>query len=102
MLVEVHNEEELDVALQLNPNIIGINNRDLKTFHVDLQVTERLAKKVSKDILLISESGMHGVEDAERAVVAGAKGILVGESFMEAEDPVALMESFRLSIGEKI
>ncbi|WP_085993508.1 indole-3-glycerol phosphate synthase TrpC [Oceanobacillus senegalensis] len=83
VLVEVHNEEEMERALKLNPDIIGINNRNLKTFEVDITTTERLASMVTNpDTVLISESGMKTKEDVTRARDAGAKAILVGETLM--------------------
>ncbi|RHW40070.1 indole-3-glycerol phosphate synthase TrpC [Lysinibacillus yapensis] len=86
VLVEVHNEEELDRALAIHPKIIGVNNRDLKTFNLDLAQTERLAAKITayEDIAFISESGIWNREDALRVANAGASGILVGESLMRS------------------
>lgn len=87
VLVEVHNEEELETALQIGANIIGINNRNLKTFAVDLAVTERLAKRIDRDeVLIIGESGIKNKQDVERMKKAGAKGILVGETLMSSPD----------------
>lgn len=80
ILVEVHNEEEMERALKLKPEIIGINNRNLKTFEVDIATTERLAAMVTDpDTILISESGMKTKDDVIRARDVGAKAILVGE-----------------------
>ncbi|MDN4492043.1 indole-3-glycerol phosphate synthase TrpC [Ureibacillus aquaedulcis] len=88
VLVEVHNEEELDRALAIHPKIIGVNNRDLKTFQLDLVQTERLADKINahEDIAFISESGIWNTADAERVAKAGARGVLVGESLMVSGD----------------
>lgn len=84
-IVEVHNEEELQAALAIHPEIIGVNNRNLKTFEVDLQATEKLGAKVKEaGILLISESGIHSRADVLRVKEAGANGILVGEALMKA------------------
>ncbi len=86
VIVEVHNEEELEAALTINPQIIGVNNRNLKTFEVTLETTERLARKIKEaGVLLISESGIQSKEDAVRVKEAGANGILVGEAFMKAD-----------------
>lgn len=84
VLVEVHNEEELDRALAIHPKIIGVNNRDLKTFNVNLAQTEKLAEKINayEDIAFISESGIWNAGDANRVSQAGARGVLVGESLM--------------------
>lgn len=89
VLVEVHDEEELQAALELDAKLIGINNRDLKTFEVSIERTARLAEKFPFDgeRVLISESGMHTREDAKFAYANGAAGILVGEALMRSEDP---------------
>src|SRR5699024_8507809 len=77
VLVEVHNEEEMKRALAVSPAIIGINNRNLKTFKVDVKVTETLAQMVKNtNTLLISESGMKTQSEAERVANAGANAIL--------------------------
>lgn len=86
-LVEVHSPEELKRALRAEAEFIGINNRNLATFKVDLKVTERLMKLVPEDKFVISESGIASVEDAEAVYKAGAKGILVGESLIKAKKP---------------
>ncbi|MFD1850852.1 indole-3-glycerol phosphate synthase TrpC [Oceanobacillus bengalensis] len=87
VLVEVHNEEEMQRALALNPALIGINNRDLKTFEVDIATTERLASMVTNtETILVSESGMKTKADCLRASNVGAKAILVGETLMETSD----------------
>jgi indole-3-glycerol phosphate synthase len=81
-LVEVHDEVELDRALKIPPQLIGVNNRDLKNFKVDLATTEKLAKKVGAGKILIAESGIHSRADVERLKKSGAKAILVGESLL--------------------
>ena len=86
-LVEVHDEAELDRALAINASLIGVNNRDLKTFKVDLATTERIAARLkNKSILLVAESGIHTRADVERLAKCGAKAILVGESLMRGGD----------------
>jgi len=89
-LVEVHQEWEMERALRLNADLIGINNRDLKTFHVDLATTGRLASMVEGDAVLVAESGIHSPADARAMGRLGAQAILVGESLMKAADTVAL------------
>src|SRR5699024_2369288 len=85
ILCEVHNEEEMERVLQLNPKLIGVNNRDLKTFHVDLDTTNRLANMVEdEDIIFISESGIETKDDVATVKAAGAEAILVGETLMRA------------------
>ncbi|HAV64895.1 MAG TPA: indole-3-glycerol phosphate synthase TrpC [Verrucomicrobiales bacterium] len=92
-LVEVHDEAELDRALKLNAPLVGVNNRNLKNFTVDLGTTERLAERLfaaQPDALLVAESGIHTRADVERLKAAGAKSILVGESLMRGNgDEVA-------------
>ena len=85
-LVEVHNEQELDRALKLDAEIIGINNRNLNTFEVDLQTSETLIPKIPKDKIIVAESGFHTHEDILRIYDAGANAVLIGEAFMKAED----------------
>lgn len=101
ILFEVHNEEELAVANRIGAQIIGINNRDLKTFEVDLATTERLAEQIDTTrTLLISESGMKERADVERVKRAGAKGILVGETMMRSVNLKETFESLRVPLGE--
>ena len=89
-LVEVHNEWEMERALRLGAKLIGINNRDLKTFKVDLNTTARLARMVDEDVLLVAESGISSAADAREMGRLGAQAILVGESLIKAPDMVSL------------
>jgi indole-3-glycerol phosphate synthase len=89
VLVEVHDEAELDRALAAGARLIGVNNRDLDTFKVDLGTTERLAAKLPKDILLVAESGIHTRADVTRVARAGAGAILVGEALMKSPAGIA-------------
>jgi indole-3-glycerol phosphate synthase len=82
VLVEVHDEVELDRALAIGVPLIGVNNRDLKTFKVDLGTTERLAAKLAGRALLVAESGIHTRTDVERLQRCGSGAILVGESLV--------------------
>lgn len=102
VLVEVHNAEEMKRALKVNPEIIGINNRNLKTFEVDIKATEELATMVTNpETILISESGMKGREDAVRAANAGAAAILVGETLMQSADLENTFEQLQLPFAVK-
>ena len=86
-LFETHHERELDTVLEWIPTarMIGINNRDLKTFTTDLNVTFRLAKRIPPDKLIISESGIHKREDVTKLSEAGVHAMLIGESLIRAE-----------------
>jgi len=84
--VEVHNEAELDRALTLGALMIGINNRDLKTFVTDIGVTERLAPRIPSDKLVIAESGLASREELNRLKASGVSTFLIGETLMRQED----------------
>ncbi len=88
VLVETHHERELDRVLDWLPDVrlIGINNRDLKTFSTDLGVTLRLAKRIPSDKLIVSESGIHKRDDVLRLIEAGVHAMLIGESLIRAQD----------------
>ena len=83
-LVEVHDEEEVERALQAGAQVIGVNNRDLRTFDVDLATTERLRPLIPSNRVLVSESGIHGPDDVRRLAAMGVDAMLVGESLVTA------------------
>lgn len=99
VLVEVHDEAELEVALGVGANLIGVNNRDLRTFDVDLAVTERLASRLpeGEDVLLVAESGIADNDDVQRLHKAGATAFLVGESLMREPDVGLALRRLRRS-----
>ena len=86
VLVEVHDKNELERALRLPTELIGVNNRNLKTLEVDISMTESLADVVPEDRILISESGLYTPADLSRMASAGANCFLVGESLMRQAD----------------
>ena len=94
VLVEVHNLAEMDRALELGADLIGINNRNLKTFEVDMGTTEALSDEVPDDVILVSESGIKTHDDALRALKAGANAVLIGETLMRADDPSREIEAY--------
>jgi indole-3-glycerol phosphate synthase len=88
-LVEVHDDRELDRAIASGAKIIGINNRDLRTFEVDLATTERLAPLVPPDKTIVAESGIFMRDDVRRLKACGVDAVLIGEALVTAEDPGA-------------
>lgn len=95
-LVEVHNAEEVERVLKMGARLIGVNNRDLKTFHVSLEMTEKLAPLIKESgALLISESGIQHQEDVMKVRSAGANGILVGEALMKTRNVHTLLLEFK-------
>jgi indole-3-glycerol phosphate synthase len=85
-LVEVHDEGDLGVALEAGADLIGINNRDLRTFQVGLDVTERLAPLVPAGVVVVAESGIRTCADVRRLKACGIRAVLVGEALMRAAD----------------
>ncbi|MFV1995602.1 MAG: indole-3-glycerol phosphate synthase TrpC [Verrucomicrobiales bacterium] len=95
VLVEVHDLEELDRALDTDARIIGINNRDLATFEVDLETTRELSEEIDAETILVSESGIRSGEDAALVREWGADAILVGEALMRADDVEEQIAEFK-------
>jgi indole-3-glycerol phosphate synthase len=91
VLVEVHNEKELERALQIDATFLAVNNRDLAAFEVDLSTTERLLPLIPSHCTVVSESGIQTAADVQRMLHAGANAVLVGESLMRASDPKKLL-----------
>jgi indole-3-glycerol phosphate synthase len=101
VLVEVHDAAELERALALPTPLIGINNRDLRTFHTSLETTLDLLGKIPADRVVVTESGIHAPADVARLRARGVNVFLVGEAFMKADDPGGkLQELFEVSMQQ--
>jgi indole-3-glycerol phosphate synthase len=98
VLVEVHDGAELARALELGATLVGINNRNLRTFETDLAVSEYLLPHVPPQVTVISESGMRGPQDILRLHAAGARGFLVGEALMRADEPGGLIRALKSAV----
>jgi indole-3-glycerol phosphate synthase len=90
-LVEVHDEEELTRAIDAGSNVIGVNNRNLRTLAVDVEASYRLASRIPSDAIAVSESGLQSRSDLERLAAAGYRAFLIGERFMTDADPVGAL-----------
>jgi indole-3-glycerol phosphate synthase len=94
-LVEVHDSDELALALDSGAEIIGVNNRNLHTFEVTLETSVRLAERMPANIVKIAESGIHSHHDVALLQAAGFQGFLVGEHLMKSADPVAALRALQ-------
>ena len=94
-LVETHDREEADMAVQAGARIIGVNNRDLRTFEVDLETSLRLRDLIPKEILFVSESGIRGASDVGRLYRKGTDAVLIGETLMRSRDKKGMLEILR-------
>ena len=100
VVVEIHDESELERSLALGATILGINNRDLRTFETSLSVAEELLPQIPRAVLAISESGISSPEDTRPLVAAGARGFLIGEALMRADDPAQWIGAIKSSKPE--
>jgi indole-3-glycerol phosphate synthase len=94
-LVEVHDDREFDIAVESGADLIGINNRDLGTFQVDLEISERLAGRAPDGVVVVAESGIFTAKDVARLESAGADAFLVGEALMREPDPGLALRELR-------
>jgi indole-3-glycerol phosphate synthase len=94
VLLEIHNEEELHKSVMPSLNMIGVNNRNLKTFEVSLETSQTLSTLIPNEFVKISESGIRTVEDIQSLQPFGYKGFLIGENFMKTDDPGASASTF--------
>lgn len=101
VLVEVHDEEEMKRALGLDAKIIGVNNRNLKDFTIDLKTTKELSKMVPEDVVFVSESGITKEEDIVFLTECNIDAVLIGTVFMEAENPKELAETWKEVFAKK-
>lgn len=95
VLVEVHDEEEVERAVKAGADIIGINNRDLTTFNTTLETTKRLIPYITGKRVIVSESGISKVEDMNAIKTMGVDAVLIGEAFMRVDNPRDLLETFK-------
>ncbi len=95
VLVEVHNKDELEIALETEAEIIGVNNRNLNDFSVDLQTSVELGKLIPNDTIKVAESGIIGYSDIEKLKKSGYNNFLIGEALMKAENPIKMLEELQ-------
>lgn len=99
VLLEIHSEQELEYVDE-NIDMVGVNNRNLGTFHTDVENSFRLAEKLPADMLLVSESGISNPETVKQLRAAGFRGFLIGENFMKTPDPGAALQAFIKDLQE--
>jgi indole-3-glycerol phosphate synthase len=101
VLLEVHDREELERSLHPSVHLLGVNNRNLKTFEVTLETSEALAEHIPNDFIKVSESGIRTPEDVFRLQKSGFEGFLIGENFMQAEEPAVACRTFIEALKNK-
>ena len=97
-LVEVHDEAELARALAVGARLVGVNQRDLRTFEVDTQRAERVAARIPKDVIAVAESGITSRADAQRCAAAGYRAVLVGEHLVRSTDRAKSLSELRVAL----
>ena len=95
VLTEAHTEEEIERAVRAGASIIGVNNRDLKTFRVDLNTSIAMRSLVPPEILFVSESGIRTAADIEKLYANGTNAVLIGETLMRSPDKKAMLDELR-------
>ena len=95
VLVEVHDDEELDRALAIGPHLVGVNARNLDSFAEDLATGERMIDRIPADVVAVAESAIRSLDDARRMAEAGFDAVLVGEALVRSDDPARLVQAFR-------
>jgi indole-3-glycerol phosphate synthase len=102
VLVEIHDEAELERALRVDPDLLGVNQRDLITFEVDQARARRMAPLMPAGVVRVAESGIRGADDAAALTAAGYHALLVGETLVKAGDPAAAVKTLRVAAqGER-
>jgi indole-3-glycerol phosphate synthase len=99
VLIEVHDERELELASPLGPEALGVNARDLTTFEIDLQVSERVLPLMPAGTVRVAESGLHTLDDLRRMRSAGADAVLVGTALMRSTDPAQTLAGWRTELN---
>jgi len=97
-VLEVHDKEDIEMALNTGAELLGINNRDLKSLEIDISTTEKLLKHVPKNIPVISESGIETAADVRRVRSWGVRGILVGTSILQSSDPLEKIRELKAAL----
>ena len=98
VLVEAHDERELDLVLSVEPDLVGVNARDLKTLAVDLATIEKLMPRIPDSLARVAESGIKTLADLQRVRAAGASCALIGETLVRAKDPVTILRGWRAAL----
>ena len=98
-LIEAHSAEEIERAIQAGARIVGVNNRDLRTFTVDISNSIRLRNQVPQEILFVAESGIRTAQDIQSLYQAGVNGVLIGETLMRSADKADIIKELRSGIG---
>ena len=98
-MIEAHSAEEIERAIQAGARIVGVNNRDLRTFTVDISNSIRLRNQVPQEILFVAESGIRTAQDIQSLYQAGVNGVLIGETLMRSADKADIIKELRSGIG---